>query len=149
MASSGGKIRVFFAVDVDPTLKRHVEEMKAEVDALTQQPQDTGETDVIECNRPAHQDGHHAPGCYGGAVVTKIKHGGRWYEPALPYEIQSSADNGIEIRPKFPSGEFVQEFIKKCDHCGRGDLAPVVYYSFEEAVNAGLFVEVSVERIES
>jgi hypothetical protein len=26
---------------------------------------DTGEHDVIECNRPAHQDGHHGPACYG------------------------------------------------------------------------------------
>jgi hypothetical protein len=29
-------------------------------------PDDTGEHDVIECNRPAHQDGHHGPECYGG-----------------------------------------------------------------------------------
>lgn len=28
---------------------------------------DTGETDVIECNRPEHQDGHHGPGCFPGA----------------------------------------------------------------------------------
>ena len=28
---------------------------------------DTGETNVIECNRPEHQDGHHGPGCFPGA----------------------------------------------------------------------------------
>jgi hypothetical protein len=78
----------------------------------------------------------------GGTEVTKIKINDRWYEPTLEYEMEVS-DGFTEIRPKFPSGEYVHKATKPCPMCHRSDLVPVVYRSMAEAINAGLFVETS------
>lgn len=75
-------------------------------------------------------------------MMGKIKHGDRWYEATLSYKMQSSSD-GVEIFPLFSSGHPVYELGNQCPHCHRGEMVQVVYRSFEEAVNAGLFVETS------
>lgn len=83
MASSDDRVQVNF--DVHGPSQQHLDDLRRDLkafdealditphlDASALEPWpdppgavDTGEHDVIECNRPAHQDGHHGPECYG------------------------------------------------------------------------------------
>lgn len=70
-----------------------------------------------------------------------VKIGDRYYQASLNYEVMLQ-DGAVEIRPKFASGASVTELQNQCPHCHRGDWREVVYHSWQEAINAGLFVEV-------
>lgn len=67
--------------------------------------------------------------------------GDRRYRTTAAFEMTAS-DGAIAISPQNSDGSPIQRKVNECEHCHRGDWETVVYRSVEEAVVAGLLVEV-------
>lgn len=68
--ANGWEIEVDFEPDGQPSFWAHHRESGQQLADGSVANDDTGEHDVIECNRPAHQDGHHTAACYGASADT-------------------------------------------------------------------------------
>jgi hypothetical protein len=66
---------------------------------------------------------------------------GRQYETSGRFEVEISAD-GFQIKPMLGGGHQAMRPVNRCELCHRCDWEPIVYFSVEEAIEAGLLVEV-------